>query len=473
MTTNFQKDKLRGGYYTPHDVATWLTQWGVQNVSDTVLEPSCGDGIFLDTTIRKFKELGISIRHISRQVTGIEIVPEEAEKAVTRIKAYGSCLNKCVMNDDFFYWAHRNRTKRFDCVIGNPPFIRYQNFPASSRSTAISIMTSLGLKPNKLTNIWVPFVAISTSLLRPGGRLALVLPAELLQVTYATQLRAFLADNFKTIRIFTCNDMLFQRAEQEVILLLAEGKVDEYSNTNRCRIDLIDTPTRSHLLEHSPYQKNKRRAKTVNHESEKWLKYFLNSREISFLRALRKSDLTTRLGDFANVDVGVVTGRNSFFVLNKDEIGSYGIQDYVLPLVGRSAQLQGTLIKRADLNNLAVNGKRVFLFYIEPGTNGSLSPNAKAYIALGEKLGIHKGYKCSIRKEWYCVPSVWIPQGFIFRQIYDFPRFVVNKSRATSTDTIHRVKCSHIGLSSHDCNTLERIWTKMRDRRMARGKRNR
>lgn len=49
--------------------------------------------------------------------------------------------------------------------------------------------------------------------------------------------------------------------------------------------------------------------------------------------------------------------------------------------------------------------------------------------------------KCSIRKPWYAVPSIWVPDGFAFRQIYDFPRLVVNNAAATSTDTIHRLTC--------------------------------
>ena len=63
------------------------------------------------------------------------------------------------------------------------------------------------------------------------------------------------------------------------------------------------------------------------------------------------------------------------------------------------------------------------------------------HIREGEAKAIHKGYKCSIRAPWYAVPSVWIPAGFVFRQIYDFPRVVLNKAKATSTDTIHRLNC--------------------------------
>ena len=89
-------------------------------------------------------------------------------------------------------------------------------------------MTELGLKPNRLTNIWVPFVVAAAASLRPGGRLALVLPAELLQVSYAAQLRSFLIDRFSRIDIIACNELLFDKAEQEVVLLLADGALADY-----------------------------------------------------------------------------------------------------------------------------------------------------------------------------------------------------------------------------------------------------
>ncbi len=54
---------------------------------------------------------------------------------------------------------------------------------------------------------------------------------------------------------------------------------------------------------------------------------------------------------------------------------------------------------------------------------------------------MHRGYKCSIRSPWYAVPAVWVPEGFVFRQIHDFPRVVRNEAGATSTDTIHRLRC--------------------------------
>ena len=53
--------------------------------------------------------------------------------------------------------------------------------------------------------------------------MALVLPAEILQVSYASQLRSFLADRFGRIDLIACNELFFEKAEQEVILLLADN----------------------------------------------------------------------------------------------------------------------------------------------------------------------------------------------------------------------------------------------------------
>jgi hypothetical protein len=78
---------------------------------------------------------------------------------------------------------------------------------------------------------------------------------------------------------------------------------------------------------------------------------------------------------------------------------------------------------------------------LAPINGTKLSGALARYIRLGEGAEVNKGYKCSIRAPWYAVPSVWTPDGFLFRQIYDFPRVVLNKAGATSTDTIHRLTC--------------------------------
>ena len=62
------------------------------------------------------------------------------------------------------------------------------------------------------------------------------------------------------------------------------------------------------------------------------------------------------------------------------------------------------------------------------------------YIRSGEEQGVDRGYKCRIRNRWFDVPSVYVPDAFLFRQIHHAPLLAANHARATSTDTIHRVR---------------------------------
>ncbi len=67
-------------YYTPHDLATFLVRW-IENASPSrVLEPSCGDGVFLDV---------LGKRNFSSPVLGFELDEVEAKKAKDRAVSVG------------------------------------------------------------------------------------------------------------------------------------------------------------------------------------------------------------------------------------------------------------------------------------------------------------------------------------------------------------------------------------------------
>lgn len=426
---------MRGGYYTPVSVAKWLAKWAIRSGSDRILEPSCGNGVFL---ISAMSVLG-SFRNGNPEIVGVELIPDEAEKAMEEMADFPSVGVIC---DDFFSWLRCTHTAKFDVVIGNPPFIRYQHFPEPSRSLAMEFMEAQGLHPNRLTNIWVPFVVTGTAMLREGGRLAMVLPAELLQVTYAAQLRQYLADSFESIAIFACNEMLFENAEQEVVLVLAEGRLAEQDSKNVCDISLVGVSSLEELSQAEPRTERKKcNKKYVKHDTEKWLKYFLDKREIDLMRTLRQGEVACTLSDHASIDVGVVTGKNAFFVVSQEEVKKYGLEEYVTPLVGRTQQLAGTVLRKREHQEFRRSGKRVYLLDLSTHNSKDFSKGLRDFIEYGKSQGFDKGYKCRIRKSWYNVPSGWKPDCFFFRQIYDFPRVVLNKAGATSTDTIHRMEC--------------------------------
>ena len=436
-------DKMRGGYYTSEPIAKWLCEWAIKTKNDLVLEPSSGGGVFVEMAARRLNELGTNPKNILQQIKAVEIIDVEASKIPNRLAGVlHRPVNGTVQCGDFFELWSKLKERKVDCVVGNPPFIRYQSFPESSRDLAMSIMEASGLKPNRLTNIWVPFVVAAMECLKPNGRLAMVLPAELLQVNYSAQLRLFLSDRFKKIDLVACNDLFFEKALQEVLLLLADGALDKPDPRNTCRMTLSAMDDVRAIVKSNPEKLlAKASPKKVCHDSEKWLKYFLSAREISFMRRLRESPNITSLSTYASVEVGVVTGKNQFFVINQDVVKKHKLEEHVLPIVGRSNQLQGAILSKAEWMELSKNQQKVHLFTVDPSKKNSLSSSVKSYIEYGEKERFHTGYKCSIRESWYSVPSLWIPDAFFFRQIYDFPRVVLNTAKGTSTDTIHRMRC--------------------------------
>ena len=133
-----------------------------------VLEPSAGDGVLVQVAARLLTRRG--------HLTAIEIDPVEA----ARLVASSGDITSVVRGDVFGWYQESRPDSEFDAVIGNPPFIRYQDFSEQYRIHAFALMREVGLHPSRLTNAWVPFVVLATRALRPGGRLALVLPAELL-----------------------------------------------------------------------------------------------------------------------------------------------------------------------------------------------------------------------------------------------------------------------------------------------------
>jgi adenine-specific DNA-methyltransferase len=235
--------KLRGGYYTPPPIARFLADWAIGSTAATVLEPSCGDGNVLEAAVEVLLAHGADRTSISRLVHGVELDAEEARKAARRFSARGIPILDNVRVGDFFQYCeqHLFGELRFDAVIGNPPFIRYQDFQEAHRAVAFRLMKHAGLRPTRLTNAWSPFLVAATLLLNPrGGRLAMVIPAELLQVSYAAELRQFLTDCYSKITLVTFRKLVFDGIQQEVVLFLGERDGQDHTGIRTIELNGLD-----------------------------------------------------------------------------------------------------------------------------------------------------------------------------------------------------------------------------------------
>ncbi|GAB2635964.1 class I SAM-dependent methyltransferase [Gordonia jinhuaensis] len=401
-------DKLRGGYYTPSPIAEFVAGW-VAQAGCRLLEPSCGDGNILEPLSR-----------LSKKVQGVELFPDEAAAAVARTGVK-------VEVDDFFSWFDQDKRESFDGVAGNPPYIRFGNWTEPTRTNALDLMRSVDMRPNKLTNAWVPFVVGSVLATRKSGRIGLVIPAELMQVGYAAGLREFLVDNCAEVNVVTFKRLVFPGILQEVVLLLA------VRGEGPARIQVIEVDDAASL---ATLDIGAAHVRAPLHEREKWTKYHLDPTQVEAVRSLRSDDRLHAMDNFASVDVGVVTGRNSFFVMSPDDAKAHRVSNLTIPLVARSAQLSG--IVYTDDDHQQATGRKSLLD--ARGVTLSRHRGLREYVALGEEQDVHTGYKCRIRKQWWVVPSIWEADAFMFRQIHTHPRVIANKTSATCTDTVHRMR---------------------------------
>ncbi|HVG33136.1 MAG TPA: class I SAM-dependent methyltransferase [Pyrinomonadaceae bacterium] len=430
--------KLRGGYYTPKPIADFLARWAIQSSKTEVLEPSCGDGVLLQSAFEALIAKGTKPEQAAEFLHGVEIDEHEVQRAVSRLEALGAKPSMFMIHTgDFFAYckAHLKDKRLFDAVIGNPPFIRYQNFIEEQRVPAFELMSTAGMKPNRLTNTWVPFIVASSFLLNEKGRLAMVIPAELLQVNYAADLRRFLSGYYNKITLITFKKLVFEGIQQEVVLLLGERNGDGQTGVRTIELEsMCDLAS----YEHTDFVSGE--LKPMDHSTEKWTQYFLSKEEIKLLRAIRANPNLTEAGKVIDVDVGIVTGQNQFFVLNDEQIRERGLEAYTLPIVSRSGHLKGAIFSKTDWETNVESDLPTYLLNLPNVPFEELPEAAREYVVSGEKAELHTGYKCRIRNRWYIVPSIWMPDAFMLRQVHGYPKIIVNKANTTCTDTIHRVK---------------------------------
>jgi adenine-specific DNA-methyltransferase len=439
--------RLHGSYYTPAPIAKFLAEWAIRAPDATVLEPSCGDGNILMAAALVLLDRGSEALDISQQVCGVELDSEEADKSRVRLASLGIPANGNIQAGDFFAFCSDQLLTgtRFRVILGNPPFIRYQNFQDDQRTAAFRLMEQAGLRPTRLTNAWMPFLVGSTLLLdEQHGRIGMVIPAELMQVTYAGPLREFLSDRYSCITLIAFKKLVFDGLQQEVVLLLGERQGSRRHGIRTIELDdigALDT------YEHTDFLSAD--VKELDHSKEKWTQYFLTSAQINTLRSARTHPGLARARDLMEIDVGIVTGLNEFFVLSAEEAAKRSLSSYTRPIVTRSAHLSGLDFSYLDLALFTSRGDRSRLLCVPDIPEVALPPVLRTYLEEGASKNYHLGYKCRIRNRWYVVPSTWIPDAFLLRQIHNYPKLVLNRTNATSTDTIHRVRFVDKAMGEH------------------------
>ena len=412
--------KARGAFFTPPMLSEFMAQWCLRDAAERVLEPSCGEAVFLTAATAKLRNLGAK-GTLEEQLTGVEIHAESAALAAKHLAEFDAAA-KIIVSSFFDIPAEPD----YDAVIGNPPFVRYQALTNSDRTKANQAALAQGVRFDGLTNSWAHFLVHATGFLRPVGRMALVLPAELLSVNYAAPVRQFLMERFERVTLILFRERVFPGVLEEVMIVLAEGK----GPTDHC--ELYQAQNADDLGNLKPF----RWSPTSN--SGKWMSALLPTKVAEQYRQLIADERFGTLKDWGETNLGMVTGNNRYFTMSINDVREWKIPERELLRISppSSRHFRGLMFGKPCWEQMHCNRSAVYLF--RP-TGNELSEGAKRYIAYGEELEIQNAYKCRVRSPWWRVPLVRKSDLFLTYKNHIGPRFISNRARVGHLNSIYGI----------------------------------
>lgn len=424
------EQKLRGGYYTPQYLADYITKWVLGINPSSILEPSCGDGRFIQALFNNNSEK-------EKNITCFELIDSEADKSKYLLKSLGF-NNFSVYSSDFLRWSVDNFKAdqiEFEGIIGNPPFIRYQYLNEEFQESAKNVFDLLNFKFTKHTNSWVSFLISSLSFLKEGGRLGMIIPSEILNVIHAQSLRDFISQGLHKVLIINPKNIWFENTLQGALIIL----IEKVGNESKKGISILNVED-DDFINIDP-NKLFVKSKYIDFKDlpDKWVGANLTEEELSLINKVKNHRSVYKFSDIATVEVGIVTGANDFFLVNDHIVSKYKLDRFVYPMFGKSQHCKGIIYDNEQhFENKEKNLPTNFIYLEDNESNLPLL--VQTYIKEGEDAEYHKRYKCKIRKPWYKVPSVYSTNIGMLKRSHEAPKLILNKLGAYTTDTAYRIK---------------------------------
>jgi adenine-specific DNA-methyltransferase len=444
--------KALGAFYTSIQIADFLVWWAIRTSRDSVMDPSFGGGVFIRSACNRLIALGGKPEH---QVFGVELDAKVHRLIGSKLKEEFRLNSQNLRQQDFFEFEPLP-VNQVNAVVGNPPFIRFHRFVAEVRKRALTQAADHGVQLTQLSSSWAPFVIHSISMLKRGGRLALVLPMEMSHATYALPVMKFLLSSFGRVTLLTFRKKLFPTLSEDTLLLLAEDKGARFSAM--LHRDL------AHAGALADIQKANRRAITATRRldassladgGKRLIEYLIPKRTRELYQQLKHSQVTSRLGELADIGIGYVTGANDFFHLSPRKAEAMEIpKRFLRPAVRRGRALSGLRFTDEDWKAAVYTGDAGYLLSIS--RQDDLPTSVRRYLEQGKKQRIPDAYKCRVRSPWYSVPHVYQPDAFLTYMSGITPRLVTNDAQVVAPNTLHVVRLHP--QASHSAHAIAALW---------------
>jgi hypothetical protein len=271
---------------------------------------------------------------------------------------------------------------------------------------------------------------VASGLLRPGGRLAFVVPAEIGHAPYAVPFLEYLVNRFSAIQIIAVREKIFPGLSEDCWLLFAEGYGDPSDFIKFSAIERFE------YMEQPPSQGRVIGMAEWSYWNKRLRPFVLNTAARSLYRSIADRPSTRRLGNVAKIGIGYVSGDNDFFHLRPSLAASFDIPaHYLCPTVRSGRFLKKPAVTLEDVDYWREQDKPVFLLRIR--RSDPIPPPIARYLGTPEGRRAKVGYKCRNRKPWFVVPDVNIPDAFVNYMSGEGPDLVLNRAACTCSNSVH------------------------------------
>lgn len=431
FTKNYNEKKKMGVFYTPFETSEILCNWAIHSTKDLILEPSFGGCNFLEAARNRLISLGAI--DPSNNLYGCDI--DKNAFMFLREKIGIGTKSGQFINDDFLKLTYSNfSSRKFNVIIGNPPYISLHDMSEEQKHYAVSALKSYGDSFPNRASLWTYFILHSLNFLHKDGRMAWVLPGSLLFAHYAKFLREILEKSFSRILAVQLGVKLFlQKGSDESTIILLCDRFKCNGNNSYAEFGFAYTLKElANLL--SSWNFLKWEGKQWNSRPELLL---MDDASRRFFEVVLSDKQTHTLGKFAKISTGMVTGANHFFIINRSEAITHDLPGYGLKWILPKFHLcKGLSMSHNIMESICDTNERCF--FVDTSKmkrNDALSRYIKKFPEDQKK----KNCTFKRRAVWHQPIYGKIPGAFFPYMHNVGPRLVLNNAGINCTNTIHRV----------------------------------
>jgi tRNA1(Val) A37 N6-methylase TrmN6 len=432
MNKRTEKKRL-GAFYTPPMITQLLAGWAIRDSKENILEPGFGGCGFLEAAITRLDQLGSD--HSQQNVFGCDIDPEAFHHLAEKL-GHSANLDRYLLRDFLKVRSKEMMWPEFDVVLGNPPYVPYQSIPETERSFYQATLKDAGFRIHANASLWAYFIIHAFSFLREGGRVAWVLPGSFLQADYARAVKQYFCKHFASVYVISLKERAFldMGTDESTVILLAEGWCRKSREGDGCRLAFAET------IESLPEVITRMGHGEGIHLADG------GSLGLSHISDIARDEVSGLIvnpecvlaGTMLSARIGLVTGANNYFVVDKGTAVSEDLfPRYVSPVLAKFRHVPGLCMQARDVTSVIAAGARCLL--ISSASRTIPSNSLGRYLQKLPQQDVQTNSTFKKRALWYCPDDGNIPDAF-FPVMHDSgPRIALNLARINCTNSVHRI----------------------------------